>query len=112
MYSEGVAKGRISLRRFTDLCCANPAKIFGLYPKKGVIAPGSDADLVIIDPEKRVKLNRNILHGNSDYSVYEGIEARGWPVCTISRGKIIVENGTFRGKPGRGKFLKRNSHPL
>ncbi|MDR1250971.1 MAG: dihydropyrimidinase [Treponema sp.] len=107
MYSEGVAKKRISLRRFTDLCCANPARLFGLYPQKGVIAPGSDSDLVIIDPDKKVTLDKKILHENVDYSAYDGFEVQGWPVCTISRGDVIARNGEFIGKPGRGKFLKR-----
>ena len=107
MYSEGVAKKRISLRRFTDLCCANPARLFGLYPQKGLIAPGSDADLVIIDPDKRVTLSKKMLHENVDYTVYEGFEVQGWPICTISRGEVIARNGAFCGKPGRGKFLRR-----
>ena len=107
LYSEGVAKNRISLRRFVDLCCAKPARLFGLYPQKGVLAPGSDADIVIIDPEKRVTVSRNALHSNVDYTAYEGFEAHGWPVCTVSRGEVIVRNGEFTGKAGRGKFLKR-----
>ena len=107
LYSEGVAKKRITLRRFVDLCCANPARLFGLYPQKGVIAPGSDADMVIIDPEKRVTLTGKTLHANVDYTAYEGFEARGWPVCTVSRGEIIARNGEFTGMPGRGRFLKR-----
>jgi dihydropyrimidinase len=107
MYSEGVARGRINLRRFTDLCCTNPAKIFGFYPQKGILAPGSDADIVIIDPEKEVLLNSDDLHSNVDYSAYEGYTLHGWPVCTISRGEVIVRDGEFLGKPGRGKFLKR-----
>jgi dihydropyrimidinase len=110
MYSEGVAKGRISLRCFTDLCCTNPAKIFGLYPRKGVLAPGSDADITIIDPEKQMILASNALHSNADYSAYGGFTAQGWPVCTISRGEVIIRNGKFTGKPGRGKFLKRGTN--
>jgi dihydropyrimidinase len=107
MYREGVAKKRISLRRFVDLCCTNPAKLFGLYPKKGVLAPGSDADIVIIDPGRRLTLGKNILHANVDYSAYEGIEIKGWPVCTISRGEVIVRDGKFSAAAGRGKFLTR-----
>jgi dihydropyrimidinase len=107
MYSEGVTKGRITLRRFTDLCCTNPAKIFGLYPRKGILAHGSDADITIIDPEKQTILSHKDLHSNADYSAYEGYMVQGWPVCTISRGEIIVDNGKFTGVPGRGKFLKR-----
>jgi dihydropyrimidinase len=109
LYSEGVAKKRISLRRFTELCSANPAKLFGLYPQKGVIAPGSDADMTIIDPEKRVRIAKEILHANVDYSAYEGIQTQGWPILTISRGEVIVRNGAFCGRPGRGKFLKRKT---
>ena len=107
LYSEGVGKKRISLRRFTELCCTTPAKIFGLYPEKGVIKEGSDADLVIIDPEKRVVLSKDNLHSNVDYSAYEGMELTGYPVCTISRGEVIIKDGTANAKPGRGKFFKR-----
>jgi dihydropyrimidinase len=106
MYSAA-ADGKLTLRRFTDLCCANPAKIFGLYPKKGVIAAGSDADIVIIDPDLIQTITHNKMHGNVDYSAYEGISVKGWPVCTISRGEVIVRDGEFCGKPGRGEFLKR-----
>ena len=107
LYSEGVAKGRISLRRFTDLCCAAPAKLFGLYPQKGAIAPGSDADMVIIDPGRRVVLGKGLLHGSADYTAYEGYPVQGWPSCTIARGEVIVRDGQFLGAAGRGKFLKR-----
>ncbi|MDR0487080.1 MAG: dihydropyrimidinase [Treponema sp.] len=106
LYGE-VAKGRMGLRRFTDLCCANPARLFGIYPQKGVIAPGSDADIVVIDPQKQVTIKSELLHGNADYSAYEGLQTQGWPVLTISRGEVIVRNGEFTGKAGRGKFLKR-----
>jgi dihydropyrimidinase len=109
LYSEGVAKGKITLRRFTDLCCTGPAKIFGLYPKKGVIAPGSDADIVIIDPEKEMLLNSDDLHSNVDYSAYEGYTLHGRPVCTVSRGEVIARDGEFTGAAGRGKFLKRDA---
>jgi dihydropyrimidinase len=107
LYSEGVAKKRITLRRFVDLCCANPARLFGLYPQKGVIAPGSDADFVVIDPAKRVTMAKRMLHENVDYTAYEGFELQGYPVCTVSRGEVIMRDGTFTGRPGRGKFLKR-----
>ena len=114
MYSEGVAKKRLSLRRFTELCCTTPAKLFGLYPRKGVIAEGSDADLVVIDPEKQVILGRGNLHSNVDYSAYEGMEVQGYPVCTISRGEVIVKDSSADALPdfrnpamGRGKFVMR-----
>jgi dihydropyrimidinase len=113
MYSEGVAKKRISLRRFTDLCCTAPAKLFGMYPQKGVIRVGSDADIVIIDPGKRLTLEKGMLHGNVDYTAYEGTELSGFPVCTVSRGEVIVRDGVFTGKAGRGRFVRRYSasHP-
>ena len=104
MYSR---LGSKNLRRFTELCSTAPAKLFGLYPQKGVIKEGSDADLVVIDPGKREVLRREILHANVDYSAYEGIEVQGYPVCTISRGEVIVQNGEASAKAGRGKFIKR-----
>ena len=107
LYSEGVAKKRISLRRFAELCCSTPAKLFGLYPQKGVIKEGSDADIVIIDPEKRVTLGLSNLHANVDYTAYEGFELKGYPVCTISRGEVIIQDGTASARQGRGKFVKR-----
>jgi dihydropyrimidinase len=107
LFSEGVGKKRISLRRFVELCCTNPAKIFGLYPRKGRIAEGADADLVIIDPEKKVTLGKNTIHGHADYTAYEGFEITGCPVCTISRGEVILRDGVFSGRPGRGKFIPR-----
>jgi dihydropyrimidinase len=107
MYSEGVVKGRISLRRFVDLCCANPAKRFGLYPRKGVIKEGSDADIVIIDGEKKVTIRKAALHENTDYTAYEGFKVQGWPECTISRGEVIVRGGNCTAAAGRGKFIKR-----
>ncbi|MDR0601215.1 MAG: dihydropyrimidinase [Treponema sp.] len=107
LFSEGVAKKRLSLRRFTELCATTPAKLFGLYPQKGVIREGGDADIVIIDPAKKTVLSRAVLHENTDYTAYEGFEVSGWPVCTVSRGEVIVRNGTFLGKAGRGRFIRR-----
>ena len=107
MYSEGVVKKRLSLRHFTELCSTAPAKLFGLYPQKGVIKAGSDADLVIIDPQARRVLSKNNLHANVDYSAYEGFEVHGYPECTISRGEVIIRDGKVKADPGRGKFIKR-----
>jgi dihydropyrimidinase len=108
MYGEGVAKKRISLRRFTELCCTNPAKIFGMYPQKGVIRAGSDADIVVIDPDKKLTLKKGMLHENVDYTVYEGMDLPGYPVYTVSRGEVIVRDGVFTGKAGRGRFIRRS----
>ena len=106
MFAE-VGAGRLSLERLVTLCCANPARLFGLYPKKGVIAVGSDADLVLFDPELKMSLTLDMLHENCDYSPYEGFPLSGYPVMTISRGEVIVEDRCFIGCKGRGRFLKR-----
>ena len=112
LFSEGVGKKRISLRRMVELCAENPAKLFGLYPRKGVIREGADADLVILDPDKEVTLGRQSLHANVDYSAYEGMQLRGYPVCTISRGEVLVRDGVFTGAAGRGRFIKRDKPML
>lgn len=107
IFSEGVMKNRISINKFVDIVSTNPAKIFGLYPKKGTIAVGSDADIVIIDPKKKIRLSKCMLHENVDYTPYEGIEVEGYPVVTLSRGKVIVRNNKFVGEKGCGEFIKR-----
>jgi dihydropyrimidinase len=104
-YSEGVQKGRISLGRLVEVLCENPAKIFGLYPRKGALIPGADADLVILDPEKRQICSAETQHGKSDYCLYEGIETVAAPDFVMQRGKILVENGNLLAKPGDGKYL-------
>ena len=106
VFSEGVLKRGLNLQRFVEITSTNVAKIFGLYPKKGVIAPGSDADIVIIDPEKKHSLNAADLHMGTDLSVFEGLEVTGWPAATILRGKVIVENEKFVGEAGQGQFVK------
>lgn len=112
IFSEGVSKGRIDINRFVEIVSTNPAKLFGIYPQKGCIQVGSDADLVVIDPNIRKKITKEDLHENTDYTPFEGIEVVGYPVMTISRGEIIVENNKFIGKKGRGKFLKRKKFSL
>jgi dihydropyrimidinase len=107
LFSEGVMKRRISLRRFVDLCAANPAKIFGLYPQKGVIKEGADGDILIINPDKKGILRKATSHARVDYSLYEGMELTGYPEVVISRGEVIVRDDRFTGSPGRGRFLKR-----
>ena len=106
IFQEGVLKRGLSLQRFVEVVSTNAAKIFGFYPKKGVIAPGSDADIVIIDPDKKHSLNAADLHMGTDLSVYEGMEVTGWPVGTVLRGKVIVENERYIGKAGDGQFVK------
>jgi len=107
LYSEGVAKGRISINRLVEVFSTNPAKLYGLYPKKGCIAVGSDADIVILDPEKEVTLSVDTLHHNVDYTPYEGWKVKGYPVTTIVRGKIVCNDGEFFGEKGYGEFLPR-----
>jgi dihydropyrimidinase len=107
LYSEGVAKGRISINRLVEVFSTNPAKLYGLYPKKGCIAVGSDADIVIFDPEKEVTLSVDILHQNVDYTPYEGWKVKGYPITTIVRGKIVCNDGEFFGEKGYGKYLPR-----
>ena len=107
IFSEGVMKGRISINKFVEVTSTNPAKIYGMYPQKGAIAVGSDADVVIMDKNKVVTITKSMLHENVDYTPYEGIEVRGYPVLTIVRGKIAVKNNEFIGEDGYGKFIKR-----
>jgi dihydropyrimidinase len=86
----------------------NPARLAGLYPRKGTIAVGSDADFVIIDPEARVTLAHTMLHGKTDYTPFEGWELQGYPVMTIGRGKVLVRDGELVAQRGVGQFLERN----
>lgn len=111
LYSEGVGKNRITLNQLVRVTSYNPAKIFGLYPRKGTIDVGSDADFVIIDPKKRVRLSADNLHTKIDYSIYDNLTVTGYPVMTISRGEVICEDGQFLGKKGRGRWLKTNPYP-
>ena len=106
MYQEMVTERGYSLEQFVDLCSSNAAKIMGLYPRKGAIAAGSDADIAVLDPTIKRKVRLEDLH-ESDYSPWEGHEITAWPVMTLLRGKIMVENGRFMGDPEDGKYLKR-----
>jgi dihydropyrimidinase len=105
-YSEGVVARGMSLTRFADITATNAARIFGLYPRKGVIAPGSDADLVLIDPSVRKTLTREDFHV-SDYSPWEGWSVTGWPVLTMLRGTVIAERGRLLGSTADGAFVRR-----
>jgi dihydropyrimidinase len=106
LYSGGVAAGRIDVNRFVALTATTPAKMYGLYPRKGTIAVGSDADIAIWDPDREVVIANSRLHHNVDYTPYEGVEVRGWPVTTLSRGEVVCDDGQLAGAPGRGQFLK------
>ena len=105
LYTFGVGQGRLSLEHWVEICCTAPARIFGLYPRKGALIPGADADVVIFDPERAVILSRSILHENCDYTPYEGYRLRGYPVLTMLRGRVIARDGEFVGEPGGGQFL-------
>lgn len=105
LFSAGVNGQRIDLNRFVALTATNPAKLYGLYPRKGTIAVGSDADLAIWDPHRPTVIRNAQLHHNVDYTPYEGIEVRGWPVATVSRGEVVYQDGEPLSTPGRGQFL-------
>ncbi|MCR5788439.1 MAG: dihydropyrimidinase [Lachnospiraceae bacterium] len=112
LYSEGCARGRLTLPQLVRYLCTNPARIFGLYPKKGILRPGSDADIVIFDPKAKGILTRKNLHGNADYTCYEGLETTGAVDTVIQRGQVIVKNNEFLGSRGDGKYLKRDISSL
>jgi dihydropyrimidinase len=107
VYDGGVRPGRISLNRFVELTSTSPAKIFGLFPRKGTIAPGSDADIVVFDPNRTITLAAKTLHMNCDYNPYEGRQVTGATDTVLSRGRLVIENGAFVGRKGSGSFLKR-----
>jgi dihydropyrimidinase len=111
LFSEGVQAGRIDLHRFVELCCTNPAKIYGLHPRKGTIAIGSDADVAIWDPELRVEVDHDTTHDATGYCPYAGMTLTGWPVTVLSRGEVIVDGGTLRAERGRGRLLTRAAGP-
>lgn len=109
LFSEGVVKGRIDLPRFVALTATNNARLYGLHSRKGSIAVGADADVVLWDPEKRVTLRNDMLHHNVDYTPFEGREVQGWPETVMSRGEVIVAKGELKGAPGRGRFLAQET---
>jgi dihydropyrimidinase len=110
LYTFGVLKNKISLNRFVELTSTNPAKIFGLYPRKGEIAEGSDADIVIWNPDKEKIISAKTSHQNSDINIYEGFKTKGSPELVIKTGKIVVENGKLINSETNGKFLKVDLH--
>ena len=109
LYSEGVRTGRLTLHRFVEVTATNAAKIFGLYPRKGTIAVGSDADLVLFDPTLSRTVRNTMLKSRADYSVYEGWQVTGWPVLTLRRGEIVFRDDEVVGQPGSGALVRRGS---
>jgi dihydropyrimidinase len=109
MYTEGVSKGRISVSRLVEVCCTKPAKVSGLYPQKGEIRIGSDADLVIVDTETVRTCRAADLLTSCDFTVFEGRELKGWPLMTILRGQVIYRDRKVVAKHGVGRYLRRNN---
>ena len=108
LFSAGVATGRISLQRFVSLTSTAPARLFGLYPRKGTIAVGSDADLVVLDPQLRRQVDGRSMQSRAGYSVYDGQAVTGWPRFTVSRGDVVLDGGDLAAPPGRGQWLRRD----
>jgi dihydropyrimidinase len=112
LFSEGVKKGRISLNDFVAFTATNHAKMYGLYPRKGTLAIGADADLAIWDPERKVTISQSLLHHGADYTPYEGIDVTGWPTSTMVRGKFVVKDGALVGAKGSGAYVSREKPRL
>jgi dihydropyrimidinase len=107
LHHFGAREGRFSLNRMVELLSTNPARFFGLYPRKGTIAAGSDADIVVFDPEKPHTISASTHHSNVDYNLFEGTEVRGAPDVVLVRGQVIVENDELVAEPGAGQFVRR-----
>ena len=105
---QGVAAGELSLARWVEVASTTPARMFGLYPRKGVIAPGSDADIVIYDPRAAQTLSATTHHMNVDYSAYEGMTITGKVETVLSRGQVVIDGGEYHGTAGHGRFLSRD----
>ncbi|MCX7372439.1 MAG: dihydropyrimidinase [Alphaproteobacteria bacterium] len=112
VFSEGVSKGRIGIEDFVRLTSTNPAKLMGLYPKKGVIQPGSDADLVLWDPRKQVRITNALMQHVVDNTPFEGMEVTGWPFMTIRRGEVVMRDGQVQAEPGTGRYLPRAAYDM
>ncbi len=107
MYESGVVGGRFSINRWVEMCSTAPAKMFGMFPKKGTIAVGSDADIVIFDPKASFTYGADTIHGNIDYTAYDGMKISGSPKTVMSRGKVVVNDGDYVGTKGDGRYIKR-----
>ncbi len=112
LYTHGVLAGRLSLERWVEVCCTEPARRFGLSPYKGTLAIGADADVVVFDPQRKVTLRAETLHQNVDYCPYEGWEVQGYPTDVLSRGQVIVQHGEFLGSAGSGRFLRSRAFTI
>jgi dihydropyrimidinase len=112
LYSEGVAKGRISLQKFVEVNSTNAAKIFGMFPQKGIIGVGSDADIVLFDPNEKHVISASSHHMNVDYSAYEGVEVTGKVKTVLLRGKVAIHNNAVQVEKGFGRFVKRKPGKL
>ena len=112
LFSEGVGTGRIDLQRFVSLAATNAAKLYGLHPRKGTIAVGSDADIALWDPVRKVTLSADVMHDDVGYTPYEGRTVTGWPITVISRGRVVVEDGDLKVERGSGTFLPCDPPPM
>ena len=109
LHDGGVVGGRITKERWVEICCTAPARMFGMAGRKGVVAPGADADVVVYDPSRRHTISAGTHHMDVDYSCYEGRTIQGGSDIVFSRGEVVVENGEFKGRAGHGRFLKRST---
>jgi dihydropyrimidinase len=107
IHDGGVRHNRLSLNRFVEITSTAPAKLFGLFPRKGTLAVGSDADVVLFDPNEKHVISAKTLHGDCDYTLFEGKDVVGRVKKVFSRGELIVDNDIWLGKPGRGQFVRR-----
>ena len=112
MFSEGVVGGRLDLHAFVALTSTNPARLYGLFPRKGTIAVGADADLAIWEPEKKTTITADLIHDNVGYTPFEGRTVTGWPTTVVNRGRVVVDGGELLVKRGSGEFLPRSSSPF
>ncbi|MNR03519.1 D-hydantoinase [compost metagenome] len=110
LFSEGVGKGRITLNQFVDIVSTRSAKLFGLFPQKGTIAVGGDADIVIFDPTAKRTISVETHHMNVDYNPFEGLEIIGEPVSVLSRGEFVIRDKQFVGEAGNGQYIKRRTY--
>lgn len=110
LWTYGVGQGRLSLNKLVELCCTNPAKIFGLYPRKGTLAVGSDADVVIWDPTLSKTMGLAVSHQRTDYNLYEGMPVTGWPIKVYRRGELLVDGERWLGQAGSGHYMLRAAH--